>query len=436
MWKIAIVDDDFQVLRGLRRAIPWEELEAEFVGDAINGEEGIRLIEAANPDIIITDIYMPHMSGIEMIEQLRRNHFPGRFIILSGYNDFEFARTAIRLGVEDYLTKPGTVEQIRDVLTNTIAKLEASYLQNIEQNELASRNESLDGMTSEEWLAAVVSGQPMVTDLPGSKKAWNDKSHQVIVLEAVRTERLRGVSIADWNLFQFAIANIAIEIMGQEGFDADFVWLFGNYAAIIMHEDLKIPHETARTQADALGRLLVESIRKYIGLELRYGLGDVRSSWQDIKLSADQALQSLFAMAEAEENPAASTPGKPAAVASAGSAMGNSGNPKHKKAVDFMIRYIHEHYAEDLTLEEFAKQLYISKNYLNQLFKKVTGETLTNYIIRVRIEKAKSLLFEGNHLIYEVAEMVGYQNVPYFTTLFKKYCGVTPSELTRRQIKQ
>ncbi|MNN07840.1 HTH-type transcriptional regulator YesS [compost metagenome] len=62
----------------------------------------------------------------------------------------------------------------------------------------------------------------------------------------------------------------------------------------------------------------------------------------------------------------------------------------------------------------------------------MTGETFTNYVIRVRIEKAKALLMDGNYLIYEVSEMVGYHNVPYFSTLFKKYCGVSPSEISKR----
>ncbi|MFC6551592.1 response regulator [Cohnella cellulosilytica] len=76
MWKIALVDDDFQVLDGLRSIIPWEELDAEFAGDAIDGEEGLKLIEEVNPDIVITDIYMPMMNGIEMIERLRARKFP------------------------------------------------------------------------------------------------------------------------------------------------------------------------------------------------------------------------------------------------------------------------------------------------------------------------------------------------------------------------
>lgn len=99
-----------------------------------------------------------------------------------------------------------------------------------------------------------------------------------------------------------------------------------------------------------------------------------------------------------------------------------------------MIEYIHENYHRDITLEELAGQLYISKNYLNQIFKKVTGDTFMNYVISVRMQRAKALLLEGKHLVYEIAEMVGYQNVPYFSTLFKKHCGVNPSELTKPSI--
>lgn len=439
MWKVVIVDDDFQVLRGLRRAIPWEALDAEFVGEAIDGAEGLKLIGETNPDIVITDIYMPHMNGIEMIEQLRKTRFPGRFIILSGYNDFEFARTAIRLGVEDYLTKPGTVEQIQGVLAETIAKLEASYLQNIEQNRQKIRTETIGGMTDEEWLAAVVTGQALGAELPASKAGWTDVRHIVMVLEVERTERIRGVTIADWNLFQFAVANIAQEILGQEWPESDFVWLFGNHAAVVLRADPETGDSELLARAEALGGLLTDSVRGTIGLSLRCGLGDVKTHWSELKQSADRALQALFAAEESggdtaaqPDQPASAEPAAPAAAAPPASPY----NQKHKQAVDFMIRYIHEHYAEDLTLEDLAGQLYISKNYLNQLFKKVTGETLTNYIIRVRIEKAKALLYEGNHLIYEVADMVGYQNVPYFSTLFKKYCGVSPSELVRGEAKQ
>ena len=96
MWKIAIIDDERQVLNGMKRAIPWDELGAEWAGEAMNGEDGLEVIRRTLPDIVITDLYMPVMSGLYMMEQLRKEGFKGKIIILSGYSDFEHARQALR----------------------------------------------------------------------------------------------------------------------------------------------------------------------------------------------------------------------------------------------------------------------------------------------------------------------------------------------------
>ncbi|MGO4108515.1 response regulator transcription factor [Paenibacillus sp. YAF4_2] len=423
MWKIVIIDDDFQVVRGLRKAIPWEELDAEFAGEAIDGEAGLKLIEEVNPDIVLTDIYMPEMNGIQMIESLKSRGFTGRFVILSGYNDFEYARTALRLGVDDYLTKPVTVDQIRKVLAETILKLEETYLQRLEQT--GEQNVPAVNWRQEEWTASILNGLSQPEELPAALAEWQSKQFTVMVIEVTWTERTRNISIADWNLFRFAVSNISEEVLGGEWQTASFVWLFGNYAAVLLRSEQGTDGQLAAASAGRLGGMIINNLKSYIGLDARFGLGRTKDSWHEIKASCDEALQGLLEDPNQEQEAEGEESG--------GSELSfNTIHEKHRKAVQFMIEYVHTHYAEDITLEQLASQLYISKNYLNQLFKKVTGETFTNYVIRVRIEKAKVLLLEGKHLIYEVSEMVGYQNVPYFTTLFKKYCGVTPSELMKQ----
>jgi len=108
-----------------------------------------------------------------------------------------------------------------------------------------------------------------------------------------------------------------------------------------------------------------------------------------------------------------------------------SDNARHKQAMEFMIDYIHEHYAEDITLNDLSKKVFISRNYLGDIFRKATGESFNDYVTRVRMEKARTLLLEGRFLIYEIAEQVGYKNIPYFSTLFKKYTGLNPSDVVR-----
>lgn len=106
-------------------------------------------------------------------------------------------------------------------------------------------------------------------------------------------------------------------------------------------------------------------------------------------------------------------------------------NIRHKQAVDFMIQYIHDHYHEDITLTDLADKVHFSRNYLSQLFRDAVGETFNSYLTKVRMERAKRLLSEGKYLIYEVAEMVGYKNIPYFSTLFKKETGCNPSDFLK-----
>ncbi|WP_168121567.1 response regulator [Paenibacillus sp. HB172176] len=517
MWKIAIIDDDFQVLRGLRSIIPWEELDAEFVGDAIDGEHGLELVRKQEPDIVITDLYMPGISGIDMIQQLRSENRNCRFIILSGYTDFEYARQAIRLDVDDYLNKPITIDQLRKVLLGTIQQLEETYLEKMEKTELLHSLRNYELMRSEEQIAGLLTGKvdqlPSDLELPGQPEWWHAMDQQVLLLELVKTERVSHISIADWHLFRFAMSNVIEELLGQEWPQSHFSWLYGPISAVVLHMKREELDEALESRIEALSEKLIDTMNQFLKLKVAIGVGSRQARLAGLKESADRALedlhewrspaalqlvdviaqaldksseeelwQSLMQYISQWENVDGAEDGviiykvlaaeltalflyavertglrmdeqaegalysQPDTVINRGDLEGylqamirrvqRTQKPviahKHRAAVDTMIQYIHENYASDITLDELAGQLFISKNYLNQLFKKVTGETFMNYVIRVRLEKAKSLLLEGDLLIYEVAEQVGYQNVPYFSTLFKKYCGVNPSELLKK----
>lgn len=105
MYKVVVVEDSSLLRKGLIFTTPWEDIECEVIGEAENGIEGAEIIEKLHPDIVITDIKMPGLDGIEMIEKVisKTNTV---FIIMSGYSEFEYARSALKLGVKDYLLKP------------------------------------------------------------------------------------------------------------------------------------------------------------------------------------------------------------------------------------------------------------------------------------------------------------------------------------------
>lgn len=124
MYKVLIVDDEPLVLKGIENFINWEAYGVTVCGTASNGLEAYKLIEQEEPDIVITDIKMPYMSGIELIEKVSPKYPDIEFIILSAYAEFEHAKKAMRYGVMYYLLKPTGVYEIEDIIKGIVGSIE------------------------------------------------------------------------------------------------------------------------------------------------------------------------------------------------------------------------------------------------------------------------------------------------------------------------
>ncbi|TBL70088.1 response regulator transcription factor [Paenibacillus thalictri] len=534
MWKIAIIDDDRQVLKGMKQVIPWEELNAEWVGESLNGARGLELIRAKQPDIVITDIYMPIINGLKMIEILREEQYKGKFLIHSGYSDFEVARKALRLSVEDYLSKPVSRNTIRDALLRAIASIESEKNVILEQEKLRDQLMLYEPFVRKELLKTAVTGMMGETEKEAVQiLGYGDSSHMVIGLEIMRTSRIAGVKASDRLLFRFAIQNIIQEILEEEHYVFDYVELHGYHAALILHFDKSSLYSDIIHQVKQSACKLIDCIHQYLQIDVRMGVGGLKQSWADISDSMEEAFQfltqeaasvqasSLYEYTKLSPVPSAhaavklktmkfyqelvedikQTQGKnaPKIIRHYISALKQSQHPqygrlqllgaqfwailsyalndeeisleavsmepsierelsqvhtvdqyeswlngkiaqiclnqqwhdnfKHKIAIDFIKQYIYENYSKEITISDLAEKVFISKNYLSQIFKDATGETINNFIIRVKMEKAKGMLFERKYKIYEIAASVGYKNIPYFSTTFKKHFGVTPAEL-------
>lgn len=538
VWRIVIIDDERQVLQGMKRAIPWDELDAEWAGDALNGVDGLNLIRAAQPNIVITDIYMPIMNGLDMIEQLRKEGFNGKIIILSGYSDFEHARQALRHNVSDYVSKPISVPTLKAILNKVIQELIDEEEKRMKQGELEHKLMLYEPFIEKEWVRSAAVGTLDSSyrngeQLPQSYRFWLDCNHSVIGVELVRDERARQYSVSDWNLFRFAVSNIICELARKVFPFVEYTELHSTRAVLILHPQGDNGGQVQKAMED-LGIRIVESVKSYLRLACRIGIGGIKASWIKIPDATEEAFraidmrhrrispsQDLFVYqeeADKEQEHAALFPVKfsyelantmKAAQESeaqqlvadfigelqkqqgitpdyvqmlggelwgiisyclyeAGQVLDDlftndqiakeimgltqpdqlqkwlsekiaiicgsrqwRGSSKHRQVVDFMTHYIHEHYAEDVTLADLSDKVFISRNHLSIIFRNMTGETFNTYLTRVRIEKARELLLERNMLVYEVAERVGYKNVPYFSTLFKKITGMNPTDLIK-----
>ncbi|MGG3468559.1 response regulator transcription factor [Neobacillus pocheonensis] len=543
MYKIVIIDDDRQVLQGMKRVIPWEELEAEWAGEAMDGEQGLELIRETQPDIVLTDIYMPVMNGLDMIEKLRHEQFEGKIIILSGYSDFEYARHALRLNVQDYLSKPVTVQTIKEVLQSVISTVEQENMKRFELGELEKKLMLYEPFVVKEWMKSVATGvgdlsfenMPQITNY---KFKWENNKHVVIGLQMIEKAAERDVKLNDSNGRRFSIQRMIHELIKEESLECEVIELHSHQMILWIHVDPSAIHEETTSRFRMFGKKIIQQMEAEFNLTVYVGIGTVKNHWQEIADSTEEAFYSLSTQGSVELSGFNLFEFKnrgedidrlknqnqlirpiqfyqqlveairhsqkkvayekiqeymdrmqlhggisPSLLHRLGTEIwgilsyslydvgifldeifpeidlkkemtviqtqddfkkwlmnkieeicGNrqwNENLKHKQAVDFMIQYIHEHFSENITLNDLANQVYISRNYLSQIFKKATGISFNQYLTQVRMEKAKAMILEGQYLIYEIAEKVGFKNVPYFSTLFKKHTGLNPTDLVK-----
>ncbi len=523
MWKMAMIDDDPNVLRVMKKIMPWEACDLEWVGEGRNGQQGLELIRAAQPDIVITDLYMPVLHGLDMIEQLRSEGYGGKFVILSGYSDFEYARKSVRFGVDDYLLKPVTADMLLQVISNVVKKLGEERLERERQNDASRKLRTYEPFVLKEWLASVVNGtyQENIYHeriVRTQSDVWLTGNYAVLAIDAESKQPQEEIAISDWKQLRFAIGNIVDDVLLQQSLETTFVPLQSCMGAVVMRFAKESDEGEVFQQIQQVTDTIADCVKRYLKTDVVIGIGQLKDDWKRVNESAREAVAALRVQAKAYQtelserhlkfyrdlNQAISqsqsenvkalildftaylhsvryvTPaflqqtameiwtlleyglycagivveetsfklkpehshdrfmtvqqfedwlGRIVEQLTASSQMNE--NLKHRVVVDQVIHYIHEHYAEEITLEELADVAAISRNYLCLIFKSVTGETYNQFLTRVRIEKAKAMILEGRWLVYEISEKVGYKNFPYFSTLFKKMTGCTPSEFAK-----
>jgi two-component system response regulator YesN len=535
MLRAVIVDDDITTLNGLKNSINWKRLNIEVVGMAKNGQEGLEIIETCQPDLILTDIYMPVIDGIEMLKILRQQNQTTEVVILSGYEDFKYAQSALKLKVLDYISKPATVEEIEAVLQAVAEKILMQSQVRKEEKDLRELLEyNLPWAKRQLFKELLEPGH--VQSLYMSKVTeylridLANCYFAVIVIQILQGGEGFHLNQNEWPMITVDVNKTVDEIVGSmKGVYIADVQL--RMVTLIVSLPVKVKQEQVEQQAFVVAEKMVESIQKVQKFNVWAAIGSIVDTATLIHLSYKEAMslikehfhltdkkiitrkdisskhrvlphrtiESYHSMVEAAmqgqsemleqklqqflvelntRNDMSIAILREFAIDFIGVlvvALHDHGlriddvnanyNPymelericskgdlaflveeillsvcqlmvkrapiKHKKTIDFIIRFVHDHYAEDITLDIIANKVYLTRNYLSQIFKQATGENYNNYLTKVRMDKAKELMLSGNYKLYEISYRVGYKNNAYFSQLFKKHTGCNPSEFNQ-----
>jgi len=399
MLKVVIVDDEPKIRRGLTSLIEKVQLDMEVVGEAEDGEMALGVVKRVQPDIVLVDICMPFLNGLQFIEQLKSLVKDCIIIVITGHDEFTYAQQAIKLQVFDYLLKPVFGEQLKAVLQRAEEQLLTSRLQ--QQHITWANHETkknlplLQEAFCREWVKGKLSAEEITTQLRFLELALPPISG-VIVLK-VAGQFTRGQLLKDWDreLLLFSIRNIYREILEQWQPYIMFHDEADNIVVITPIHNLGEWHELSV----ALQRLVEEYLQQIVIIvqrPLTNLLTCIASDYHELILELNR---------KASYTPIVLL------------------SQKHIETY---------YYQEDLSLQHVADTIQISPTYLSRLLKNEIGVSFIEYLIQVRVEKAIQIMSDPTVKIYEVAQRVGYSNQHYFSTAFKKVVGLSPAEYRKK----
>jgi two-component system response regulator YesN len=286
--RLLIADDEPVIIRGLRRLLPWGEMGFEIVGEAYDGLELRRMLDVARPDVILSDINMPGLTGIDILREINENGRNIKVIFISAYQEFSYAQDAVKFGAIDYLLKPVDKERLQEVMRK-IKRLIGDQSERVKEREMVVRLERQKrNSTIEEMLICLTDGDnSALTELKKYAVLYNSSFISICYCELDKWEwQAEGRwKEEERRLLDFSIANVIVETL--EHYDIGIYFRRGKRHGVF------IQHET-KEEAFELANELHRKINQYLKISVTIGLGEpVASPEQAVKsaASADMSIQ-------------------------------------------------------------------------------------------------------------------------------------------------
>ena len=528
--KTLIADDEISIRQLIKKLID-PSAPLQIVGEAADGNTAYEMIQEKKPDIVITDIRMPGLNGVELMRKARENGVKVDFILVSGYRDFEYARSAVQLGALDYLLKPINREELNRVLekawklrerSETMRKQLETVEEKLAKNQKILRREfmmryisygeqgnapkeiahyrngflpeagcytvfliktdgdpkEMESMEPQELQRNLeVFSAPYVQEMRrvcreievfctgNSLYVLTNTENENVLKTLVNSLRngLKANASAIWP-FVLTIAMGTTETeLGKIGnsFTAAYYMIWervkGRTGEVltcdlqVLKKEVKPLSEEALQEIErSIGAFHVPELKQVIEREIENGkiwetfaygwvrklTGLMEACVQECeKYETEAGSRQLFEetrrkldICRTKEELEQLCVGFCCHLLEECIRQRKNGVGRAAKQIQ---DYLKEHYAEEANLEKIAEKIGLTSAYISTIFKKETGMTITNYLIQIRLEKAKEMIRDTNMTISEIAYAVGYVDTRYFSKLFIKNVGIKPVEYRR-----
>lgn len=517
MYHVVIVDDEPVIRFGIKASIEWEKENLRVIGDYANGEEAWHAFANERVDLLITDIKMPVMDGLALTKKALEAFPELKVILVSSYNDFDYVREGLKLGVVDYILKPTLEpEDLLGIIRRCVERLdqESSKAQERDRYHQSERDQQhkrleqelkryfVDRQQADPHLAKVMPDwmeqgyaavYVMLNDIEELEQAYgflhtsilleeiqetfyelvddgaaliSAESEMIVIIQS-HEEVERGLSLIKSGIEKKMKHGISMGFhVGQgiqslrdcfeKSYQACQQTFFRGTGGLYSYEpddEIKAQAEGA-TEVDFRSRLQ-QCLTMNEPEQADRILADWKSAWSGLRRPdriKSEACEMLTILFNHQTDTSVLVEGihriqraetleklknvldthiieyKKLSNLRTDKGSGGSGGSGNRQAIEKALEYIRRNYTEELTLQEVSDYVNISKNYFSILFKKYTNRNFIDFVIHLRVEKARSLLLTTDLRIYEVAEGAGFNDVKYFSKLFKKLAGTSPAE--------
>ena len=522
--KVFLVEDETVIREGLRDRIPWDQFGYRFVGEAADGEMALPLIRKTKPDVLITDIKMPFMDGLSLSKIVSKEFPRMKIIIISGYDDFEYAKEAVHLEIEEYILKPLNAVEITEVFKRLKEKLDYEISEKRNTDLLKKYYADSLPMLQANLYTTLIEGRIPEEEMPHYFKdyqiAFTGPWYCCLIIHTSASQVPKGMDIRllsvsvdwqagenlgeKWNAKRFRYLGDTIMIMQlkseeeiSELTDAcdrfckyihhimgakvtigigqvcgriakiaasyqsareavSYRVLYGSNRAINLKEIVpqrKIQRDVGeKTQLSNVFKKIClgenEDIANAIEVYMQHKFLDLKSL-EKYHVAVMELIGELYHFMVNNEMDTTKIPGGIGSLYNElcnlepqvlqkwllkfccmlHDDMADARYHSKKSLIGRAKEYVHDNYQqEDLGLDDICKELGVSNSYFSSMFKKETGNSFVGYLTEYRMDKAARMLVETAEKSYMIAKSVGYSDPNYFSYVFKRQFGVSPSK--------